>query len=436
MDESTRMRAPEAPARLRLLAPLRIRDFALLWTGTSVSLVGDGIYYVAIAWQVYELSNAPTALSLVGVAWSVPMVLFLLGGGVVADRFDRRRVVIAADLARALAMGGIGTLSVLGALELWHVVSLVVLFGIGEAFFGPAYGAIVPDIVPKEMLVQANSLNQLVEPIGWRLLGPALGGWAVHTLGTGEAILLNAASFLVSAAAFALMRTSRTAARIGEAPSLRRDVLEGFRFVRAHVWLWGTLLAAALGLGLLFLGPYEVLVPYLVKNELGGGADDLGLVFAVGGLGAVLAALLIGQRGLPRRHVTVMYITLSASTGALAGYGVATELWHAMVASFVSGAGFTAGVIIWTTLMHRHVPTELLGRVTGLDWLVSVSLMPLSFALTGPVAEAAGTRPTLLVAGVVGGVLTLAFLFLPGMRDLERDETVEPSAPADVPSAP
>ena len=115
-----------------------------------------------------------------------------------------------------------------------------------------------------------------------------------------------------------------------------------------------------------------------------------------------------------------MYVAWTASIGALAGYAVATELWHAMAASFVSGAGFTAGIIVWTTLMHRLVPAELLGRVTSFDWLVSVSLMPLSFAVTGPVAEAVGTRTTLLVAGLVGAPLTLAFLFLPGMRATER----------------
>ena len=401
-----------------MLAPLRIRDFALLWTGTTVSLIGDGIYYVAIAWQVYELSNAPTALSLVGVAWSVPMVVFLLAGGVAADRFDRRLVLIAADVARALAIGAIGVLSVAGALELWHVVLLVILFGAGEAFFGPAYGAIVPDVVPDRLLVEANSLNQLVEPLGWRLVGPALGGWAVAAFGTGEAILLNAGSFLVSAAAVALMRTRPPERDGGGQASIRRDIAEGFRFVRAHVWLWGTLVAAAFSL-LLFIGPYEVLVPFAVKNELGGGADDLGLVFAVGGIGAVAAALAVAQRGMPRRNVTFLYATWTASIAALAGYGAATELWHAMIASFIGGAGFAAGIIVWTTLMHRLVPANLLGRVTSLDWMVSVSLMPISFALTGPVAEAIGTRTTLLGAGLIGAPLTLAFLFLPGMRDVE-----------------
>lgn len=416
---------PHAGGRFRILQPLRIRDFALLYIGMTVSLFGDGIYFVAIAWQVYELSNTPTALSVVGLAWSVPMVLFLLGGGVLSDRFDRRKVLIVSDVVRGLAIGTLGLLSVAGSLELWHVVLLVAVAGAGEALFGPAFSAIVPDLVPQDLLVQANSLSQFVEPLGIRLLGPALGGLAIATLGTGEAILLDAATFAFSAGAIALTRTRRTVERDETASSVWSEVAEGFRFVRAHVWLWGTLVSAAFGL-LLFVGPYDVLVPYVVKNELGGGADDLGFVFASGGVGAVLAALVVGQRGLPRRHMVFMYATWTLSILALAGYGLAGELWHAMLASFVGGGGFTAGLIVWSTLMHRLVPTELLGRVSSFDWLVSVSLIPMSFALTGPIADALGAQATLVGAGLLGVPVTVAFLFLPGMRDSERDGTIHP----------
>jgi MFS family permease len=291
-----------------MLRPLAIRDFALLWAGVTFSLFGMGIYLVALAWQVYELSNSPTALSVVGFAWSVPMLAFLLGGGVVSDRVDRRRVMIAGDLVRVFGIGAMGVLSVIGVLELWHVVVFVVFEGVGEALFGPSFGAIVPELVPGELLVQANSLNQFVEPLGIRLLGPAAGGAAIAAFGTGTAFLITAATFLVSALAVWLIRTRRELPKREEGASTLHDIAEGFRFVRAHVWLWGTLVSAALGL-LLFVGPYEVLVPYIVKNELAGGADDLGFVFAAGGVGAVLAALVTGQRGLPRRHITFMYLT-------------------------------------------------------------------------------------------------------------------------------
>jgi MFS family permease len=386
----------------------------------TVSLFGMGVYFVALAWQVYELSNSPTALSVVGFAWSVPMLVFLLGGGVISDRVDRRRVLIAGDLIRAVGIGAMGVLSVLGVLELWHVVVFVVFEGAGEALFGPSFGAIVPELVPGELLVQANSLNQFVEPLGIRLLGPAAGGAAIAAFGTGTAFLLTAATFLVSALAVWLIRTRRDLPTPEEA-SVRREIAEGFRFVRAHVWLWGTLLSAALGL-LLFVGPYDVLVPYIVKNDLGGGADDLGYVFASGGVGAVLAAVVMGQRGLPRKHIRFMYLAWALSMLALVGYGLAQELWHAMVANLVSAGSFTAGLIVWSTLMQRLVPTGLLGRVSSFDWFVSVSLIPVSFAITGPIAAAIGPQATLIGAAVVGAPATLVFLFLPGMRATEEDE--------------
>jgi len=168
---------------VKLLRPLGERDFALLWTGMTVSLLGDGIYLVAIAWQVYDLENDPVALSLVGLAFTGGMVAFLL----ISDRVERRRVLIGADLVRAAVLLTIGALSLAGTLEVWHLVGLVALFGAGEAFFGPAFGALVPDVVATEHLVQANSLDQLVRQSSARLVGPALGGLIVALAGTGGA---------------------------------------------------------------------------------------------------------------------------------------------------------------------------------------------------------------------------------------------------------
>ncbi|HET9545705.1 MAG TPA: MFS transporter, partial [Gaiellaceae bacterium] len=258
--------------RFRMVEPLRSRDFAFYWAATTLALVADGIYYVAVAWQVYDLSNAPTALSIVGVAWSVPMVVFVLWGGVAADRFDRRLLIALAGIARATAMSALAVLALTGAIELWHIVGIVVLFGAGEAFAGPATGAIVPDLVPERLLVQANALGQLVEPLGWRIVGPAVGGFAVASAGPGAAFTAAAACFVGSAVAVSLVRaTARPRAEDAPGTSALREVAEGYRFVRSQTWLWGTLLAAAVSL-LAFAGPYEVLIPYLVRNELDGGA--------------------------------------------------------------------------------------------------------------------------------------------------------------------
>jgi MFS family permease len=404
--------------RLGMLRPLAIRDFALLWTGMTVSLFGDGVFFVAIAWQVYELSNAPTALSVVGLAWTLPMVAFLLVGGVVSDRFDRRRVMIVSDVVRFAAVGAIGVLGVAGELNLPILLGLVAVYGAGEALFAPAFGAIVPDIVPQQLLIEANSIDMFVRTLMSRMAGPAVGGLAIGWLGTGGAFLFDAGSFAVSAVCLALM-ASRPVPPRADGRSAVAELAEGFRFVRSQTWLWGTLLAAAVSL-LAYYGPWEVLVPYIVKNLLGGSAGDLGIVFAAGGLGAILAAIVMGQRRLPRRHITFMYAAWSVAAGAEAVYGIATELWHAMAAAFVAGGLSTAGMVVWMTLMQRRVPRHLLGRVTSLDWFVSIGLIPVSFALTGPIAEAVGVRETMVAAGVLGALATAAFLFLPGMRDSER----------------
>jgi hypothetical protein len=382
-------------------------------------LIGDGVYVVALAWQVYDLSNSPTALSVVGVAWTLPLAAFVLVGGIVTDRVERRRVMIAADLVRVLAAGTIGILTMAGAVELWHLIVLAAVFGSGEAFFGPAFSSIVPQIVPRHLLLEANSLDQFIRPLAFMLVGPALGGWIVAVLGPGEAFLLNAATFAVSAGAILLMRPRPLPRGQAEERSVLRELREGLAFVRAHTWLWVTLLAAAVFL-LAYWGPLDVLVPFRVRNDLGGGADDFGLVLACGGIGSILAALFVGHRGLPRRHITFMYLAWTLGSFALVGFGVATAVWQMMVIAVAEGACFTAGLIVWGTLVHTLVPTGLLGRVTSLDWFVSTSLVPVSFALTGPIAAGLGVEATLVAAGIAAAAATLVCLFVPGVRDTEK----------------
>ncbi len=399
-----------------------------------VSLIGDGVFLVAIAWQAYELSNAPTALSLIGIAMTVPTIVFLLLGGVLSDRMDRRRLMLAADVSRALVVAVMAVLSLTGTLELWHMVALVAAYGAAAAFFGPAFDAITPQVLPADELAQANSLDQLVRPMALRLAGPAAGGLLIDAVGVGGAFAFDAATFCVSAVALLIMRApARTPA--AEATSMGGDIRAGVSYIRGHVWLWGTFASAAIAY-LLFMGPVEVLVPFMVKNELNGSASDLGLVFAAGGIGSVACAIFLGQRGLPRRDITFMYVTWTLATLAVAGYGLSSTVWQLMLASLAFNALETAGTIVWATAKQLHVPPELLGRVSSLDWLISIGLLPLSFALTGPVSAAIGVQATLIGAGVVGSVVTFAALLLPGMREVEglgyQQRPDPPSGPNDL----
>ena len=426
-------------SRVRLLAPLAHRDYRLLVGGMSVSLLGDGLFLVALAWQVYALSDAPTALASVGIAMTVPTITCLLIGGAVSDRYDRRRVMLVADVVRGLVLAGLAALALSGGLRLSELMVAAVVYGAATAFFDPASDALVPELLPAAALAQANSLDQLIRPIALRLAGPAVGGVLIGVIGTGGAFGLDAASFAVSGAALLAMSPARPAGRAGAAApgagagAVGREILAGLRYVRSHAWLWATLVSAAIAY-LLFMGPTEVLLPYIVKNHLRDGAGALGLIFAGGGLGSLLCAILIGQRGLPRRSITFMYIVWTLATLAIAGYGVANGLWGLLAASVAFNTLETAGTIAWSTAKQRHVPAQLLGRVSSLDWLISIGLLPVSFAITGPVSAALGLRTTLIGAGVLGAAVTFAALLVPGVRVMDRDEAG--AAVAEVPGPP
>jgi len=403
--------------------PLASRDFRLLFAGRSVSLLGDGVFLVALAWQAYTLSNAPTALSLLGIAMTVPLVALLLFGGVVSDRYDRRRVMLLADAVRALLLALLGLLAATGTLRLWHMMLIVAVYGGAQAFFDPASDAILPEILPAAQLGEANALEQVIRPLALRLAGPALGGVLVGVLGLGAAFLIDAATFVASAATlWSLSTRAGRSLRPTGAPiesSTRRQLLEGWAYVRRHVWLWGTFASAGVAY-LLFMGPAEVLLPFMVKHELRGSGVQLGLVLGAGGLGSVACALAMLRSGLPAHSMRFIYLVWALATLAVAGYGLASAMWQLMLASLAFNLLETAGTIVWSTMKQRRVPGDLLGRVSSLDWLISIGLLPVSFALTAPLAATLGVRTTLIGAGLAGAAATLGGLLLPGIEAVDR----------------
>jgi MFS family permease len=421
---------PGGFSRVRLLAPLAHRDYRLLAAGMSVSLLGDGLFLVALAWQVYTLSDAPTALATVGIAMTIPTVTCLLIGGAVSDRFDRRVVMLTADTVRALVLAALAALAVTGALVLPELLAIAVVYGAATAFFNPASDALVPQLLPADALAQANSLDQLIRPVMLRLAGPAVGGLAVSAIGAGWTFGLDAASFAVSVVALLAMAPApapaATEARVGV-----REIKAGLSYVRSHAWLWATLVSAAIAY-LLFMGPIEVLLPFVVKHRFADGARDLGLIFAAGGLGSLICALAIGQFGLPRRSLTFMYAVWTVATLAVAGYGISKGLLGLMLASILFNTLETAGTIAWATAKQRHVPAQLLGRVSSLDWLISIGLLPLSYALTGPISAALGVRTTLIWAGVLGAIVTFVPLLSRRVRSL--DDAHHPASVGEPPA--
>ena len=419
--------------RIAILRPLAVRDFAFLWTGMTISMIGDGIYLVSIAWQVLSIENRPGALALVGIAWSLPQVLLVIASGALSDRLERRHLMIAGDVIRFIAIGALGILSIRDQLTIPMIVGLVTVYGAGQAVFQPAFSSITPAIVPADLLIQANSLAQLVRPFAMTLVGPLVGGVLITWVGVGYAFLGDATTFAFSAVMILSMRTRRTRKDEQEQASFFGDVAEGFRYVRQQRWLLIAMVGATVSL-LAVWGPWETLVPVVVKNDLGGEASALGLVFGAGGVGAVIAAAVFGQRGtLPRKPVTAMYLAWALGMFGTAGFGIVTSVWQAMAVAFVTEGSITYLVVVWVTLVQRLVPDRLLGRVFALDWMISTMGVPLSFAITGPAADAIGHDATLIWAGAIGGTITLAFMFVRGARGPEQGDslaTPEPSATA------
>ncbi|MHB1640347.1 MAG: MFS transporter [Candidatus Dormibacteria bacterium] len=405
---------------------LRVRDFVLLWSGATVSLFGDGIYFVTIAWEVYRISNAPTALGVVSAAFALPQVLFLVMGGVLSDRLDRRLVMLLGNVVSGLMVGGLGVLVLLNQIRLWEIVVLVAVYGVSQAFFLPASRAIVPILIEPELMPQAMALEQFVQPLMSSLLGPAVGGVLVAAGGTGVALLSDAGTFLVAAATLAAMSSAlATPAEAVAGQTLGRfavlhEAREALQFVRGLPWIWAGFAAAGIA-NLALTGPLTVLIPYLIKYRLHSGPATLGLIGAAGGLAAILGAVYVSWRGVPRRDVDWIFLSWAIGTAAMVPMGLAGAAWELLPLAFVTMGGISLGNVIWVSKMGVEVPGYILGRVASLDMMVSFSLTPLSNAVAGPLAEVIGARHVLLVAGAVGALVPVLFLLLvPGLSGKPR----------------
>lgn len=407
----------EDTGTLGLRTPFKRREFRLLWTGLAVSLLGDGVFLVAVAWQVYAIADQPAALAYVGIAMSLPQVAMLLVGGAVSDRVDRRTILVWSDVARGLTLAGLAAVTAAGSAHLWELYTAAAVIGVAAAFASPALDALVPQLVPEHELTQANAVDQFMRPIALQLAGPALGGVAVVALRPSGAFGFDALTFAFSG--WCVWRLSPIPANPGEQTTLWTDVREGLAYVRRHVWLWGTFLSATITY-LLFIGPTQVLLPYLVRNSLHASASTYGLVLAVGGVGALIGSSTMARRGQVGRPVVSMYLWWAVATLAVAGYGIATHAWGLACAALVVNGAEAVGAVIWGTLKQQKVENTMLGRVSSIDWAISTALLPLSYALTPPIVHLLGARTTLVLAGTIGSVTTISFLFLPGMREHDR----------------
>lgn len=298
-----------------MLRALKVRDFALLWSGGAVSSLGDGIFTVALAIVALDVDHHPSGIAFVFAARAIPSVLLALVGGVVVDRVPRRFVMISSDAVRGAAVGLTGLLIARGELRLWELIIMAATFGAADSFFSPASMTIVPELLSADLLVAGNALGQFSSQLTQGLLGPALGGLVVAAIGTAWSFGFDAASFFVSALCVLLLRSRRRPAPSEQSPM--EDARAGLRYVRRHRWLWYSILGAAIA-NFVGITPLAVLLPLFVRQTLHGSAFALGLVFAAGGASGIVASIIVARFGSPKRFVSVLWCAYAAGGIAIA----------------------------------------------------------------------------------------------------------------------
>jgi MFS family permease len=404
---------------------LRTREFRLLFSGQAVSVLGDRMVAIALAFAVLEIGGSVSDVGLVLAVGALPLVATVLAGGVVADRTSRRAVMVVADLARVASQGATAALLIAGVAEVWMLALLAGATGAATGFFSPASTGLLPEVVLSEQLQPANALRASAVSTG-EILGPIVGGVLVAAVGAGWAISIDAVTFAVSAACLAMLRVpARVAAQ--RSPFLA-DLREGWIAFRGRRWVWTLVLYFAL-VNLLW-GAWGTLGPVVAERDLGGAAA-WGTILAAMGVGA-LAGSLLAAHVKPRRPLVFVVLAYGIVTLPLAFLAAAPAVPLVASGAMLSGAGMALNVSLWESTLQRHIPGESLSRVSSYDWFGSLAFYPLGLAVWGPVATVIGVSVSLWLAFGLAVALTLALLSVPDIRHLPAAAQPAP-APSPTP---
>lgn len=413
----------------RALRPFRAPQYRILAVALTLSLLGSGMWLVAIVWQVIELGGGPVQLSLVATMSAIGLVAVVLIGGVVADRVPQKHILLAVEASKIIVIGAVAALALSGELELWHLMAAAFIIGVGEGFFYPAYSAMLPSILPGDDLLAANGFEGMLRPAAMQAAGPALASAAVAVASPALAFVIVGLLQVVAVIALIVLRTvplRRDLSHETRHPvrAALGDMAEGFRYMFTTPWLLATLLFA-LAFILVVIGPIDVLVPFAVKDISEGDTAEFSYAFVLAafGAGSVLGSLVISSMRMPRRYLTVMNLAWGLGCLPLVVIGFTNQVWLMAIAVFIVGFFFALGGVIWGTLLQRRVPPHMLGRVSSLDFFVSLALMPISMALAGPVGESIGLGPTFVIAGVLPAIFAaIAILW----ARMPKDEIANP----------
>lgn len=406
----------------RLLAPLSNRDFALLWAGQTFSTIGDFIFAVALPVSALSLGASAVELgALVAIFASTQVALLILGGAVV-DRASRRTVLMACDLARAVAVGIAAWLALAHELRLQHLYVLQAALGFSSAFFQPALRAIAPQLLPPTLLPSANALRSSARLIG-RALGPVAGAILIVSGGPGLAFAANAASFAVGAATLALIPAA-SAPRAASTVTWRAQLGGGLHYARAVPWIWTTIALFALW-NAAFNAAQNVTIPLLALPT--GGPELLAAMYAAYAVGQVVAILALVRREWARPGLA-LYGFAALTAVAIAAAGALTSEATLLVLWCVSGIGVLMATNIWETLLQQRVPAALLGRVGSVDLFGSFVFTPLAPYVAGALVSATTAALATVALGLVGVATCVFALALPAIRDLRAPTAARASS--------
>ncbi|WP_433248299.1 MFS transporter [Streptosporangium sp. CA-135522] len=403
----------------RDLDMLRDRRFALLLTARTISVLGSSFAPVAIAFGVLALPGATAAtLSAVLTAEALPMVAFMLVGGVIADRLPRHRVMMAGETLNAVAFACFAAMLLTGWTPLPAMVTAAALSGVSMAVLFPALTGIIPDVVPADRLQTANALLGLGANVS-RVAGTVLSGAAVVLLGGGWALAVSALMFVVAAVLVAALRLTPAERSAAGSHSVLADLRDGWREFISRQWLW-VVVAQFSVLVMAVQAAHGVLGPLVAKESLGG-APAWSAVLAGEAVGMICGVFVaLGLR--PRRPILVGTLLTIPTALPYLLLGLGSPLWTIVAGAVVMGVCFDLFGVLWNTTMQREIPAESLSRVSSYDALGSLMFGPVGLLLAGPLAILTGPRPALVGCAVLVTLSSLAALLSPGVRGLRAPE--------------
>lgn len=400
------------------------RNFRFLYGAQVVSLLGDAIVPVALAFAVLDLSGSVSDLGYALAARTLPLVAFTLIGGVFADRLPRRKVMIAADLARLGTQGALAALLLTGKARPWHLFTLLALHGTASAFFNPAATGLLPATVTPNALQEANALRGVAMSAG-QVIGPAVSGVLIATVGAPWALALDAASFALSALLIGMVHVPPQQPLLRQ--SFLRDLLDGWAEFTARTWVWVVVLGATLGNALAAV--FFVLGAEVSKRSLGG-ASAWSLIMVALGLGSLLGGL-AAMRWRSRRPLLTGLVFMLPYGVLLIVLALEPPAAAVAAVALISGFGVMLFSALWETSLQQHVAPASLSRVSAYDWFGSLVGQPIAYASVGLVTGAIGVTVTLFLAGALSILSTLAMLAVPSVRRLTPPD-VAPSLPPAV----